>query len=64
MQARFLLPFTHNIDRGALAYAVHFVRLRQAVLVPLALIPLIENSNGQKARVSRRSSKPTISWKR
>ncbi len=42
MSTRFLLPFTQNIDLGALAYAMQFAKRRQATLVPLALIPLSE----------------------
>jgi hypothetical protein len=47
---RFLLPFTESIDLGALAYAVQFVRSRQATLVPLALIPL---EDAQRAKGPR-----------
>ena len=39
---RFLLPFIQDIDLGALVYAVQFAKSQQAIIVPLALIPLSE----------------------
>lgn len=37
---RILLPFTQDLDLGALEYAVQFARACRAILVPLALLPL------------------------
>ncbi|SRR6266849_1982234 len=48
---RFLLPFTQNIDLGALAYAMQFAKRRQATLVPLALIPLSEQQWAKEPRL-------------
>lgn len=37
---RILLPFTQDLDLGALEYAVQFARTCRAILVSLALLPL------------------------
>lgn len=39
---RILLPFTQDIDLGALEYAVQFAKKCHAILVPLALLSLSE----------------------
>ncbi len=40
---RILLPFTQDLDLGALECAVQFARKCHAILVPLALLPLSEH---------------------
>lgn len=37
---RILLPFTRDLDLGALEYAVRFAKKCRAILIPLALLPL------------------------
>lgn len=49
--ARLLLPFTQEIDLGALEYAVQFARRCKATLIPLALIPLSEEQWAQGPRL-------------
>jgi len=49
--ARFLLPFTQNLDLGALAYAVQFAKGYQATLIPFALLPLSEHQWAEGPRL-------------
>lgn len=49
--ARLLLPFTQDIDLGALAYAVQFARRCKATLIPLALLPLSEEQWAEGPRL-------------
>jgi hypothetical protein len=48
---RLLLPFTQDIDLGALEYAVQLARSCQATLLPLALIPLSEEQWAEGPRL-------------
>lgn len=48
---RLLLPFTQDMDLGALEYAVQFARRCKATLIPLALIPLSEEQWAEGPRL-------------
>lgn len=49
---RFLLPFIQNIDLKVLAYTVQFAKSQQAIVVPLALIPLSEQQWAKGPRLA------------
>jgi hypothetical protein len=50
-RSRLLLPFTHGVNCLALDYAVKLAKSRNAVLVPLSLIPVRADKSSKGARL-------------
>ncbi len=48
---RLLLPFTHGVDMPALDFAVSFAHNRHATLIPLVLIPALEQQRTCSVRL-------------